>query len=333
MKTRAIVFPEAETVEIRYVELPKPEGTQVAIRTLFTGISTGTETRVLAGKESEVAFPLIPGYENVGVVESVGSAASIPVGTVVVAAGPGVPIPGINMGYGSQIGCVVTDQARALIVPDSVSPEEAVYAKVAGIAGHGVRRAGVDAHDTVVVVGLGLIGHLVVQHSLARGARVIAVDIDETRRALAKDAGAEVVLDGRSGTLTEEILDLTDGGASVAFDVTGRSDTIPMTAHTLRPRPWNDTEAECSRLVIQGSPQEPICFSYSDDLFDPEIDVITSRDTDIRDLIDALALMDSGRLHPNFIPAKVIPVADAGDTYRRLQNREFMRAVFDWRNE
>lgn len=76
-------------------------------------------------------------------------------------------------------------------VPDGVPAEEAAFATLGAIALHGLRLAAPAVGETFAVVGLGLVGQLAVQLLRASGCRVLAVDLDPARVALAASLGAE----------------------------------------------------------------------------------------------------------------------------------------------
>ena len=192
-----------------------------------------------------------------------------------------------------------------------------------------MKRAKVAAGEWVVVVGLGIIGHLVVQHASIRGAKVVAIDIDEQRRALAKDAGAHEALDARAADVVDRVHAITGGGAAVAFDATGRADTLDPTSLYLKPRAWDCDPAECGRLVLQGTVEGPVCLDYMA-LFRREIDLITPRDCDTADMVDSLALMADGRLRPELIRSEVYSYRDAATAYPRLVDRTAMRVLYRW---
>ncbi len=77
-------------------------------------------------------------------------------------------------------------------VPDTVSLRNASFTTVGAIAMQGVRNARVQVGDATVVIGLGLIGLLTVQILKAAGCRVLAIDVDQKKIALATDLGADV---------------------------------------------------------------------------------------------------------------------------------------------
>lgn len=302
---------------------------QLVTRTRITGVSTGTETRVYRGKQVGAEFPLIPGYENLGEVVETGPGATLAAGQrVFVRSHEYDPAP-YTKSWGSQVSHSLTSEQSVVPVPDDVPDEQAIYAKVAGISLHGIRRARVREGEWVVVVGLGIIGHLVVQHAVALGARVVAIDLEESRLRLAADAGAEHTLAGGSTDIQEQVHALTTGGANVAFDATGLAQTLEATSSYLRPRPWDEPLDHCPRLVLQGTVEDPVRLDYFS-LFKPEVDLITPRDCDTRDIVDSLSLMASGSIRPELIPHSLYSYREAQEAYDRLVDREIMRVLFTW---
>jgi len=116
----------------------------------------------------------------------------------------------------------------AVRIPDDLALVHAATVKLGAIALQGVRRAAPTLGETVLVVGLGLLGQLTVQLLRANGCRVIGVDPDRRRRDLARVGGAENVLDPGIGGHAEQVLNLTGGNGADAVVVTaaGASDEI-----------------------------------------------------------------------------------------------------------
>lgn len=329
MKSRCIVFPQPLGAEIGEIEVPKPGAGELLTKTRLTGVSTGTETRVFRGKQEGSEFPLIPGYENLGEVLEAGPGTTLRQGQRVFVRNHKYDSGEYSRQWGSQVAHSLTDEAAAIPIPDGVSDERAIYAKVGAIALHGVKRARVTSGERVVVVGLGIIGHLVCQHAVARSAKVIGVDLKESRLELARLAGCEDAIVGTDPNLVERVADITGGGAAVAFDATGIPETLESTAALLKPRPWDAPPERCARLVLQGTLEDSLTLAYRT-LFVPEIDLITPRDCDTGDIIDSLALMATGELRPEIIPFTSYKFVDAATAYPRLVNREIMRVLFTW---
>lgn len=93
----------------------------------------------------------------------------------------------------------------------------------------------VDAFDTILVTGLGPVGLGAVVNAVCRGARVIGVEGNPYRAALAKKLGAEVVLDPQQSNVTEQVKALTDGrGASKAVECSGLGEAAVTCVRSVR---------------------------------------------------------------------------------------------------
>jgi L-iditol 2-dehydrogenase len=104
------------------------------------------------------------------------------------------------------------------------------------IAVHGVNRTPICLGDTAVLVGSGMIGLLALQGLRRAGCgRIIAVDIDEQRLALALKLGADVVIDARDVSVPAEVAKVTGGrGADVALEAVGASTPVNTAIACLR---------------------------------------------------------------------------------------------------
>lgn len=139
----------------------------------------------LEAVRSKLDQPIPLGYCNVGTVLEVGSGVSnFAPGDRVVSNGPH-----------AEVVCV--PQNLCAHVPEGVGDEEAVFTVLASIALQGVRLAAPTLGEAFVVTGLGLIGLLTVQVLKANGCRVLGIDFDERRLALARKFGAETVNAGK----------------------------------------------------------------------------------------------------------------------------------------
>ncbi|MCW1843760.1 bi-domain-containing oxidoreductase [Prosthecomicrobium hirschii] len=96
-------------------------------------------------------------------------------------------------------------------VPKDVKAEQACFTTLASIALHSVRLIQPNLGDVVAVLGAGLVGLLAAQFARLSGARVVMLDYNASRLALAKQLGAEVTVDLSAGNPTESVLDVTCG--------------------------------------------------------------------------------------------------------------------------
>jgi S-(hydroxymethyl)glutathione dehydrogenase/alcohol dehydrogenase len=147
----------------------------------------------------------------------------------------GTPLAMYSMGGLAEY--AVLPATAAFPRPESVPVAEAAVLGCAAMTAFGAVRNGADLRlgERVVVVGTGGVGSLIVQFASAQGAaQVIAVDISEEKLQAARALGATDTIDASAGDPVEELLELTGGGADVAFEALGRPETFLQALAMLR---------------------------------------------------------------------------------------------------
>ncbi len=121
-------------------------------------------------------------------------------------------------------------------IPESLSFEKAAFAEPVAIALHAVNLAPPIFGEPVVVIGAGLIGLLVIQALKARGwAQVIAVDLDDSRLALARQLGASLTFSANQENLAAHLREICGGdGAGTAFEVVGAAAPVELAIRSVR---------------------------------------------------------------------------------------------------
>jgi threonine dehydrogenase-like Zn-dependent dehydrogenase len=221
----------------------------VRVRTLYSGISAGTELTQYRGtspylnkrwdakrrlfvedpEPESTRFPLTTwGYEEVGEVIEAGPDVDLPAGSLVYG----------TWGHRSQ-SVISAEYARARLLPSSADPLLGIFSHIGPVALNGVLDSAARLRETVAVFGLGVVGQLCVQLLRRAGARVIGTDLLAPRRELAARIGLEHVLDPANGPTPEQIKDLTEGrGADVCIEASGSTralhDAIRACAYNAR---------------------------------------------------------------------------------------------------
>lgn len=124
-------------------------------------------------------------------------------------------------------------------IPEKVESWQAAYTTLAAIALQAVRQTDVQLGDRVLVMGQGLVGLLVTALLRCAGARVMAVDLQPSRRQVCAQLGAEKVVIGSEQNLADEVRAWTEGyGVDAAIICTSGSSNAPieMAAEALRDR-------------------------------------------------------------------------------------------------
>lgn len=151
------------------------------VRMVLDKVKTDGLLPTLEAVFNKLDQPLPLGYCNVGVVMDMGpGAAGFSVGDRVASNGKHAEVVSVPMNLCAK-------------VPDSVPDDEAVFTVLGAIALQGIRLAQPALGEAVVVTGLGLIGLVTVQLLRAHGCRVLGIDYDSEKLALARQFGAEVV--------------------------------------------------------------------------------------------------------------------------------------------
>ena len=122
-------------------------------------------------------------------------------------------------------------------IPETLGYEEAAMSEPLAVAVHGVGISEISLDDSVMVIGAGVIGLLVIQTlRLATSGQIIAVDISDQRLALAKSLGADVTLNNQDSSRFEQALGkaLTNGEADAVFDAVGLPQTVLLGFQHLR---------------------------------------------------------------------------------------------------
>lgn len=151
------------------------------VRMVLDKIKTDGLMPTIDAVRGKLEQPLSVGYCNVGEVLEVGGGVnSFTAGDRIASNGKHAEVVSVPVNLCAKI-------------PNNVSNDEAAFTVVGAIALQGIRLANPTLGEVVVVTGLGLIGQLAVQLLRANGCRVLGIDFDEDKLAIAKSFGAEVV--------------------------------------------------------------------------------------------------------------------------------------------
>lgn len=206
------------TVEVKERKLDQLAPGNVRMRTEYSMVSTGTELhRIMDTHTVHRGYPIMTGY--------------LAIGTVV---GVGEGVTKAKLGDRALFGfahysMIDAPEAQLTPVPAALESTNAICAPLMGISLRGVRAAAIALGDSVAVFGQGIIGLFATHLAKLSGAcPVIAVDMVEARRQVARKMGADVTLDPASEDVAKRILELTGGkGVSAAIDASASTRVMP----------------------------------------------------------------------------------------------------------
>jgi propanol-preferring alcohol dehydrogenase len=243
-------FTSALTIEDR--PLPEPAAYQVRVRIEACGLCH-TDIHAARGDwPVQPALPFVPGHEGVGIVEAVGDQVRF------VRVGDRVAIPWLAEACGHCDHCVSGRETLCLAqtnsgysvdggyaeyalahgdyvvkVPEGLDPLDAAPLSCAGVTAYkAVKVSGARPGTRALISGVGGLGHLALQYARIAGAETIAVDITDDKIALARDLGADHVIDARVQNVAAEVNKL--GGAHAALSLAVSNDSFRSAYASLR---------------------------------------------------------------------------------------------------
>jgi len=251
---RGILFPGSKKVVVKDFPVPRPGVGEVLVQMRAAGLC-GSDLEYIFNIPEEmrgkpylgmVAPPhIIPGHEPCGVVAELGD------GVRTLKVGDRVAVYHIS-GCGTCVYCrsgwqilcsnkhttygfdrhgahaeyMVADERDCVILPESLSFAAGAYCSCgAGTAYQICKRLGISGLDDVAIFGVGPVGLAATMIATFQGGRVIAIDVNEQRLALAKQVGAMHTINPTKTDAVKAILALTHGeGASVTMDCSSHPD-------------------------------------------------------------------------------------------------------------
>ncbi|MDR7523040.1 MAG: zinc-binding dehydrogenase [Armatimonadota bacterium] len=309
----AIVSPRGGRLWAVEQDVPLPGPGEVLVRVAASVVSPGTERAFFLRLPNAVpTYPYYPGYSLAGEVVAVGRGSRHRPGDRVALAAPHASL-------------ALAADAQVFPVPPEVPLEEAAFVQLGIIALQAAAKARIRAGESVVVLGLGLIGQLLLQCCASVASSVTAVS--RTTRRISDQVRAvadRVIVIEHGGT---EVLDTV--GASVTFDATGAPDGIPAALRCT---------GRGGRIVLAGSTRgvtERVDFGL---MADRQVTIIGAHISSLslaerRSLADAFfAMLQDRRLDlATLITERVHPL-EAEWFYRRLAGGAdaTVGAVLDW---
>ena len=264
------------------------------------------------------------GYSAAGIVAAVAEDVSeFQVGDRVACAG---------VGFASHAEVLSVPKNLCVHLPEGVSFESGAYGTLGAIALQGVRLAEPTLGESVVVIGLGLVGQLTVQLLKANGCRVFGLDLDQTRVGLALELGVDKAAVS-SETSAKEIETWTRGHGADAVLITAATDSnepIELAARVSRLK---------GRVIVVGMtgmniPRQPffsrelklvVSMSYGPGRYDPEYEerghdypLPYVRWTEKRNIESFLELIAEQRINVERLTTHRFPIAEADRAYQLI---------------
>ncbi len=273
----ARIVKPGEPLEIQEIEPQRPKGSQVLIKVQSVGVChsdihlweggyEGIGGQFLKTTDRGVKYPVTPGHEVSGYVESLGEEASSALGGVITKNEKVLVYPWI--GEGLCPACRVGDEnlcdkprslglytdggySEYLLVPsykylikidddrNDLDADSIATLSCSALTAYGaVKNANLGPNDNVVIVGAGGVGVMAIQLAKAvTGARIIAMDLDDNKLKLAKENGADFFVNSKKQNAVDAVMELTNKmGADAVIDFVNASKSVETDMQILRRR-------------------------------------------------------------------------------------------------
>jgi alcohol dehydrogenase, propanol-preferring len=268
MRAARIVKPN-EPLEVQQLETPRPRGSQVLVKVESSGVChsdihlweggyEGLEGQFLKTTDRGVKYPLTPGHEIAGVVDSLGEEAEGFTKNEKVLVYPWIGegrCPACRIGQenlcdkprslgvyrdGGYAEYVLVPSYRYLLKMDEeMDANASATLSCSALTAYGaIKNADLKPNDNVVIVGAGGLGLMAIQLAKAvTGSKIIAMDLNDEKLEAAKKNGADNIINSRKEDPVNAVMELTDKmGADAVVDFVNASKTVESNIQFLRRR-------------------------------------------------------------------------------------------------
>lgn len=341
-KTLATVIERPGEASFREITLMDRHEDTVIFRTLMSAISTGTDMKTYHGLQhpEQCWYPLVPGYENMGVVEEEGSwSPDIRKGDRVM----------INECRKYQDCCAAWGGGTLLVhkdsknasyndgvckIPDNVTDEQAVLAYLALVPLNGVERFDLKKEDFVCVFGAGMVGVSAMQllKIVCPGIKVIAVEPNSFRQGIAKHYADHVISPDNIGF--KQFLDITGGKkADKIMECSGNPEVPGILHRWLKDGGWRGTD-EPGHIHLNGDYPDKLIFDHYHRWFGKNATITMSCGVRSRKKPKVLQWISEGKFDTSHLPIETWEAGKAKEAFAYLskQGVEVFKILFDWRN-
>lgn len=294
---RALICTTPGSFEYRDIGKPKPEAGRTVLRIKRIGVC-GTDLHAFQGTQPYFNYPRILGHELAAERVDTGEAVTIiPYFNcgACIACRTGKPnccsqiqVCGVHVDGGMVE--YLSVPTESIIPGDGLSFDALALIEPLAIGAHGIRRAGVEIGEFVLVIGAGPIGLGTMAFGRIAGGRVIALDVNEQRLAFCKnELGVAYTVNAKNGDPIAQVKEITGGDMpTVVIDCTGNRDAIN---HGL------DYLAHGGRYVLIGLQKGTLEFSHPE-FHKRETTLMSSRNATKADFKHVMTAMRDGTVDP-----------------------------------
>jgi 2-desacetyl-2-hydroxyethyl bacteriochlorophyllide A dehydrogenase len=340
--SKAIVIDRPFHASYRDIQLTDMSPDTILCRTTISAISSGTDMKTWRGQQhpEQCWYPLVPGYENVGVVESIGPDAKtdLKVGDRVMI-NECRQFGDVCAAWGGNSQYVLKNSFTApapfdyaVKIPDNVSDSDAVLAYLACVALKGIHRLTFRPNENVLVIGAGMVGLSAVQivKILNPSAKVICIDRSAYRCDIARHYADHVFL--ADGSEMEKISAVTKGKkADKLIECSGNPSVVGTLHKYVKDGGWGDDD-EPAHIHLQGDYPEPIILDWWHRWFVKNATLTMTCALAPGSKEQVLQWISEGKFTTKHLPVKTWPAAKCHEAFTDKQNQgdSVFKVLFKW---
>lgn len=345
---KALLLSEYKQLAVADLELPPVAPDEVLVQVAACGIC-GSDVHGYDGASGRRIPPIVMGHEAAGVVAAVGNQvrgfqpgdrvtfdSTVYCGVCEFCRRGEVnlcddrQVVGVSCGDYRRSGAfaeyVAVPERILYRLPEGLSFVQAAMLEAVAVALHAVRISELQGGETVLVIGAGMIGLLLLQAARASGcSRILVADIDATRLKLAASLGADKTLEQSGEELVKEIVALTAGrGVDLVLEAVGRGDTVDAAIDCVR---------KGGKVTLVGNIAREVALP---------LQKVVTRQIRLQgscasagEYPQAMELIAAGKIKVDPLITAVAPLSDGPQWFERLHGREpnLMKIVLDPRTE
>jgi threonine dehydrogenase-like Zn-dependent dehydrogenase len=322
---KAAVFYGPRDVRVEEVEKPRIEAGEILIKVRASGICGSDMHTYKLGIFPEVGLPIgsgrmILGHEYSGDVVEVGEQVEG------VKEGDRVIALSLGGGMAEYVKVFTFLNGNVFHLPPELSYEEAATNEPLAVSLHAANLASPDEGETILIVGAGIIGLGVLQVLKARNSnKVIMVDLSPQRRAMAKQMGADVVINPSAGDLFEQVMQIVGPAPTTysfvqtcaiatAMDCVGMMVNIPGASVVEQLLP---IVREGAKVVLVGAYEDKVALDLNM-IMGKGLKVLGSIAYLPQEFADAIELIRTRKVDRKIVISRVFPLNEAKEAFELL---------------
>ena len=326
---KAIVISNPNEIEIREIPMPEVKDGEALLKVKYVGIC-GADVASFTGNQPFTTYPRIPGHEfSAEIVEVPENDKGLKAGDIVTCN------PYFNCGgcYSCERGFVncCTDNQTMGVQRDGafceyismpveriydgkgLSAQELALIEPFSISQHAVSRAEIKTTDDVLIIGAGPIGLFALLAAKQKCRRIVVADILDNRLALAKEYGADAVINTKTASLEEFTKEFTGGnGFDVCIEACGAPETFLGCI---------ESAAFAANIILIGNGKRETNFVHSI-ILKKELNIHGSRNALKDDFINNIELVASGKADVMKMVSGIYGMDNALDAFKALADND-----------